>query len=56
MTSTEWKKVARHCKQGETCPVCKKSIAAEAPYGVTYSKTRSGGHVFIHDKCVVKWS
>lgn len=35
------------------CPICGEKITEDCDgEGVTYSKTKAGGHLFIHEKCL----
>lgn len=49
----DWGKFARFLPpSGETpCNICGKPIV-EDDEGITYSKARSGSHLFMHIKCV----
>lgn len=38
------------------CPVCGKEIKEDALDDVEYVKTKRGTEIFIHTKCVGKWS
>lgn len=38
------------------CPVCGKEIKEDGLNDVEYVKTKRGTEIFIHTKCVSKWS
>lgn len=50
MTREDWSKYKRHLQPSTTCPVCGKHIEA-FDESVTYVKSRTGSHIFIHEKC-----
>ena len=55
MRNDEWNKLKRFLPpSGVTqCPICQKAIdeCARAE-DITYSKTKTGTHLFIHEKCL----
>lgn len=65
MTKEEWKKLKKHLGFGpydqqlgrrvrqSACPICTQVITEDSDgAGVTYSKTKAGTHLFIHEKCL----
>ena len=49
----DWKTYARYLTESgaTTCAICGKTIVKDDE-GITYSKARSGSHLFMHIKCV----
>lgn len=55
MRKDEWDKLKRYLAPGgrSACPICNQSITEGCEgEGVTYSKTKTGTHLFIHEKCL----
>lgn len=50
MTDQDWKKYGKHLKTAGPCPYCGKPVEA-GDWGATYVRSRSGSHIFYHDKC-----
>jgi hypothetical protein len=55
MTELEWEKYKRFFPERmASCPICNEEITESERKDLTYSKTRGGTHLFIHEKCLRK--
>ena len=65
MRADEWGKLKRFLGYGRyshelgrqvresDCPICNEKITEDCDgEGITYAKTKAGGHMFIHEKCL----